>query len=128
MNLALFFSDYFIWHYTRAFRDILYVWSNFFWFLTHFFSIPLLFRTLFSPFKRVTEEHDKPGLEDYFATIVVNVVTRVVGFFARFFIILFGLLALLVWCAVLVCLMVFWVLAPLVIAYAFLYGLSFILV
>lgn len=127
MHSVSFFFAYFAWHYGRAFKDLLNVWSNFLWFLFHFFSIPLLLRTFFSPFKRVTEEHTRAGLEDLLGTIAVNIVSRVVGALARFFILLIGSFVLIVWVVALVLLLAFWILAPILLVHALLYGFSLLL-
>ncbi len=128
MSSALFFFDYFSWHYGRAFKDIFHVWANFFWFLLKFFSITLLLRTLFSPYKRLKEEHNKAGVEDLIGVIIVNTVMRILGALVRTVIIIAGLLTLLFWVFVLIFLFVFWLIAPFAIFVAFIYGINLFIV
>lgn len=74
------------------------------------FSVPILFKTLFAPWKRITSP---PGgsLEQKFRTFVDNTVSRTVGFAVRLiaiiaagallaFYAIFGGLALLLWPAI----------------------------
>jgi hypothetical protein len=123
MNIVLFSLHYFTWHYSRAFKDLLHTWANFFWFLIQFFSISLLLRTLFSPFKRIEDEQTHIGLENFFETLVMNVVSRIVGAIARLSILLIGLILLTAWCIALVGLLIFWVFAPAILLGMFIYGL-----
>jgi hypothetical protein len=85
------FLRYIMWHYTLALRDILKVWGNFFWFIGHYFSMPLLLRTFFSPWKRMSEQYQKDGLEALAEVVVVNIMSRTLGMFVRFILLLVGL-------------------------------------
>jgi hypothetical protein len=78
-------QNYLVWHYTRAYGDILHIWRNLVYFLFNFFSTPMMFRTLFAPWKRIQAEREKQGfdLADYLSTKIVNVLMRLVGFFMR---------------------------------------------
>ncbi len=122
MSPVLFFADYFLWHYSRAFHDIIIVFSNLMWFVGHFFSIPLLLRTLFSPWKRVTEEVHISGVEDFFGSILVNIITRIIGAVVRVMIIALGLLVLLALFVSMFVTLVLWSFAPAVVGFLFLYG------
>jgi hypothetical protein len=109
-------SDYFRWHYGRAFGELFHVWLNFLWFVIHFFSLPQLGRSLFSPWKRMTEERKKGfDFESIAAYIVINLLSRVVGFIMRGSVILVGLIALTVVIFGGFITMLFWVAAPVVI-------------
>ena len=123
MDAVIIITDYLLWHYTRAFRDMAITMRNVFYFVVHFFSIPLLIRTLFAPFKRVTEAYEHRGIEAFMETFVVNVMTRIVGAFVRLSIILIGLLTLVF--TVFGCLFffIFWVTAPFVLSFLFCKGL-----
>src|SRR3989344_4322818 len=47
MNPALVIPAYIVWHYTTALRDIWGILTNFLWFFWHFFSMPVLLKTMF---------------------------------------------------------------------------------
>ena len=95
MSPFVIFPYYLAWHYTYAIRDFFGIWGNMIWFTYQYFSIPILFRTLFSPFKRL-KEYSKGGLDigSFFESLVVNIIMRLVGFILRSIIILIGLSAL----------------------------------
>ena len=94
MSSVAFVVDFSLWYYSRAFYGIVSVWMNLMWFVTHFFSIPLLLKTLFAPWKRMTDSSHHAGLEDLLATIVMNIMTRIFGAIIRMCIILNGLFVL----------------------------------
>ena len=113
MNSILIFTGYLSWHYGRAFSDILVVWTNFFWFFLHFFSIPLFVRTLFSPWKRLHENYKK-GFhpEDFFQALIVNILMSIVGATVRLILIVIGILILLTVTILGVIFLLFWTIAP----------------
>lgn len=84
MDRLLVFGDYLSWHYAGALRDIVRLWLNLLWFLHHFFSIPLLVRTLFTPFKRISSSTEKGASPQAFIeTFLFNGITRVIGALMR---------------------------------------------
>lgn len=85
--------DYFTWHYLYAQKKLLSVWKNFLVFTLHFFSIKELTRHLFAPWKRLTLEKGVGfDLEEWFRVFSFNLISRIIGAFARIVIILVGLL------------------------------------
>jgi len=126
MDPTKLFADYLFWHYGAAFRDMMVVWGNLFWFVLHFFSIPTLLRTLFSPWKRITEKYHKSGLEDFATTVLVNIMTRVIGAIIRVFVITFGILVLLGLFALMTAFLIAWILAPLITVGSVFVGISFL--
>lgn len=83
---------YIRWHYGAAFQDITRIWLNYLWFLFHFFSIKLLLKTFFQPFRRVQEEKQKTfNLQDIAETLAINMMMRFVGMVLRTVILAIGL-------------------------------------
>ena len=105
-------GDYIAWHYTKAIRDMYIAWGNMTWAVLHFFSVPLLLRTFFSPWKRMEESGGSGGIEGFFESVVVNLLSRIVGVFVRFWLILLGLLALIGMVIGIIVVTVVWLLAP----------------
>lgn len=104
---------YLLWHFSRAFLEIFHVWLNFLWFVIHFFSIPQLLKTWFSPWKRITVERGQAwNLEDLAGYIIVNFLSRVIGAIMRTIVITMGVSATL--CTVIAGFLIytFWVIAP----------------
>ena len=93
MNTAKLIIQYLHWHFGKAFDELHVFWKNILWFFYHFFSLPLLVKTLFRPVFRI-HESSAPGtglnLELIFQNITVNMVARIVGFFMRIAVIICG--------------------------------------
>lgn len=102
--------DYMVWHYSRAYVDIVHIWWNYLWFVNHLFSVPEVVMSWFAPFKRIQE--DKVNFikspSDFFSNFIVNLILRFVGIIIRtalltialigfVFVFIFGLGAILVW-------------------------------
>ncbi len=107
---------YVVWHYTRALRDLVRHIRRFAWFLWHFFSIGVLFRTWVSPWKRMNEEKHKKGISgDLFERIVINSLMRIVGFLIRGLTMLVGFLAIIVEIVLGIFVLGLWIVMPLLV-------------
>lgn len=109
MKAFLIPAYYLSWHYTTAFAHILAVYRNIVFFSYNFFSIKLLFKTIFQPFRSRSEAgSDEKDREMMLVTIVVGLV----GFLVRIATILCGLLSFILtfvfWTAV----FIFWIVLP----------------
>jgi hypothetical protein len=113
MELVAFMPYYAVWHYTGAIADILRIWRNYLWFFYHFFSIPVLLKTLFSPWRRLQEEY-KGGfdIESFFSTIIVNIMMRFVGALVRLVFIIAGIAILTIVFLAGLAFLVFWMVLP----------------
>lgn len=119
---------YLLWHYTRAFWEIFHIWLNFLWFIVHFFSLPQLFRTWLSPWKRIIEPRgNKWDLEDLAGYLVIGLISRLIGFILRTILIGVGTVSLLVAVASGLAVYAFWIVAPLAIIALFIFGLSLLI-
>lgn len=120
--------EYLRWHYSGAFIDMLRVWRNLFLFLIDFFSIPLLLRTLLSPWRRLREERRHGfDLADFFSVLIVNIVTRIVGAMIRTVIIVIGLFWLTLLLVGGILFVALWMVAPIVIVFGLVRGFSLLL-
>lgn len=118
---------YVIWHYTQAFKEILHIWTNFFWFIVNLFSIPQLIRGLFTPWKRIVEDRgEKFNLEDLAGFIIIGIISRLIGVILRTTVILTGTAILLLLCLGMVFIYLFWILAPVLIVFSLFYGIILI--
>jgi hypothetical protein len=119
---------YLLWHYTKAFGEILHVWKNIIWFTYHFFSIPQLLRSYFSPWKRMTEERHKSfDFEDLASFLIINLISRIIGVLLRTIVIISGAASLIILLVGIIAVYVFWVLAPVIIAAALYFGIMLII-
>lgn len=94
MGALVFVKDYILWHYGAAFGEGAAIWRNFIWFVYNLFSINVLLRTLFSPWKRIKEYYSR-GFDpkQYLEVLLINIVMRFIGFFMRLIMISVGLAA-----------------------------------
>lgn len=124
MNTFTLIPYYFSWHYTSAIKNLFKIWRNFIWFVYNFFSISILTRTLFSPFKRLKENYGGGlDIEKWFESVVVTTIMRVVGFCIRFVVITFGLFFVFLMATVGLLLIMIWFLVPFILVTMFVGGL-----
>mgnify|MGYP007077473883 CR=1 FL=1 len=85
------FARYIAWHYSVAPRLIVGIWGNFLWGLGHIFSVDSLYRSLFTPWKRIIAERNKKwDLEDYASAVLANIMSRIIGAVMRLTLVLMG--------------------------------------
>lgn len=124
MIVPLYFPAYVIWHYTAGLWAAFGVAGNLIRFTAHFFSIGLLFKTLFSPWRRLGEQYSS-GLHpnEWLATLTVNILMRVVGAVIRLFLIVFGLVAVVIVTVAVGVAILVWILWPVLILTSIVGGL-----
>ena len=78
------FFEFLGWVYSEGLGEFTKAWANLHWFFYHFFSVPVLLRTLFWPLKGLGESPGR-GFDPakILESFILNTVMRVVGFFAR---------------------------------------------
>lgn len=124
MRLAI---EYIRWHYYEGLLSIYFIIGNFVWFFYEFFSIPLLLKTLFSPFHRLDEGYAKGlKLEQWAQTFIVNSLMRIVGAFLRLFLILIGIIMIVLTVLFGAFFLIVWALAPLLLIFLVLYGVKLV--
>jgi hypothetical protein len=77
------------------------------------FSIPLLFKTFFAPFRQISANETGNDISSRFRAWGDRLFSRVIGAFMRFFMIIFGILALLFVMAISAIRLVLWPIFPL---------------
>ena len=128
MQWLVIVPGYFLWHYTAAFKQSARIWITFLWFVYRLFSIPQLLRTIFAPWKRMVETGEGGfDLERWAETVLVNLVSRLVGALIRIPIILLGCFALLSTICFWLLFSLFWIVAPAVVVILFMSGVTLIL-
>jgi hypothetical protein len=128
MALSTILASYIFWHYGQAYKDLKTIFLNLIWFLFHFFSISVLLKTLFSPWKRVVDETYKGGLdiEGYASATLVNIIMRLVGFVSRSILILAGLICIIFILISAILVFIAWTLLPGLIVVIIGYSIFFI--
>ena len=83
------------WYYTGAVKSLVKIWKNFIIFVKEYYSIPLLLRTLISPWRRdVTRRPRGLDIKRLFEVLAFNLISRTIGFILRSIIIVIGLICL----------------------------------
>lgn len=122
-----FITEYIVWHYSKAIRELCNILLNFIWFFYNFFSIPLLLKTFFTPFKRLDEKAEGGlNISVWFEAFVVTNLMRLVGILLRTILIFLGALMILltVLCGAIV--LVTWILAPAFLLFLISFGVKLI--
>ena len=123
MKFFALLGHYLAWHYTTGLLDCLRLLANFLWFVYHFFSVSVIARTLFSPWRRLSEAY-RGGFDPERAleTFIVNLLMRVFGFVIRAMFLVVALAVLIAVFVLGLLLALFFFLAPLIILGSFALG------
>lgn len=111
------------WHFFEASREILKAWRNYLLFNLNYFSIPILLRTFFSPWRRYVWSYGR-GFDPsrYFEVALSNTFSRFIGMVLRSFLILIGLVAEIFIILVGLAIFLLWLALPLFIIGGIYYG------
>lgn len=84
------------WHYTHGLSYYIQRYIFAIDWLNHYFSLPLLITSLFSPYKRLVNSEKKPGFDlgRWFEKASFNVVSRVIGAVVRIVLFLIGIFSI----------------------------------
>lgn len=127
MGLVQVFWYYINWHYTKAWSDILRIIANYLWFVGNFFSIELLAKTLFSPWKRLNISGGRNQEDSFFVALFINTLMRFIGFGVRMLTIIIGMIALIITAAISCVAVIVWFVFPAIFLFLFFAGLGYIL-
>lgn len=127
MPLFILPFDYLRWHYTLAWRDLILISRNFLWFSYHFFSLPVLVRTLFAPWRRLNEAYPVGfDLGGFLSALFINMLMRLIGFWLRTIMIIVGLAVCLLLFLFSLAVFIVWLFLPFLLLTAMLLGLVLI--
>lgn len=87
------FSLWLVWHYYKVPNFLLEAWNNYIFFALNYFSLPILLKSLFSPWHKYRWNYPKwYELAEFLSTLVSNVFSRLMGALVRTFLIVVGIL------------------------------------
>lgn len=113
------------WYYGEAIKNVLTAWRNFILFALNYFSIPLLLKTLFAPWKRdITKRPRGLNLKKFFEYLTFNLISRSVGFLVRIFMIVVGTAFLIITIVAGAVFFALWIILPLVLLGLLIFGFS----
>ncbi len=114
--------EFLFWHYTEGLNLYLRRWYFLMAWIVHYFSLPMLLPTLFSPWKRLIDTEEIVGfnIEKIFRQFTFNLISRGIGAIVRLFLFFFGLLAFFPTFLIGLIGLIFWVVCPFIgLAYFF---------
>jgi len=78
--------EFLIWHYSKGLRFYINRWFAYFDWVNHYFSVPLLIKTFFAPWKRLVVTDKSPGfnLGKFIEKVTFNIISRGIGAIVRF--------------------------------------------
>lgn len=127
-SLQVFFK-YFKWHYGKAIASSVSLWKNLALFLLNFFSIKTLVLNFFTPWKRIYDSYPEwYNFKEYFSTLIMNTLMRIVGMFIRFFVIIFGLICTFIFIISYPFALLTWLVLPVIILTIILAGITLIII
>ncbi|HEX9721943.1 MAG TPA: hypothetical protein VGA53_01630 [Candidatus Paceibacterota bacterium] len=122
MNAVL-LVKYIKWHLLDAPLGLAKGWGNILWFNYNYFSIGLLLKTYFAPWRRITWDYGRGfDIGRYLFIFSSNVISRVLGAVMRSFLILAGLFLQALLCFAALATLALWLALPLLIVFSFFYG------
>jgi len=116
------------WYYGDALKNILTAWRNYIIFALHYFSIPLLLRTLFAPWRRdITRKPHGLDFKKIFEYVAFNAISRGLGFLVRLFTIIFGIVFLFGVIVLGAVFFVIWIFLPLVLVGLLIFAINLLI-
>lgn len=121
------FGLFFVWYFKDAVLSILRIWRNFILFVSNYFSIILLLKTLFSPWKRISESYGR-GFDfgKFISAFTLNFFSRIIGLCIRTVVIFCGIFAEFFVLIIGAVFFVFWFILPLILVWVLFRGFTMI--
>ena len=115
---------YLKWHFFDAAGELFRALRNILWFNYNYFSIGLLIRTYFAPWRKVTWDYGR-GFEigRFLFIFFSNVISRILGAIMRSFLIITGSIIQTVLFIAAILIFFVWIFLPLLIVISFIYGI-----
>lgn len=131
MTLVKTILGYLKWHYGKALFSVFNLWENILVFLFHFFSLKSLISNFFMPWRRLTENYPRFGVDSdtiqrFLIVFIINSTMRILGMFLRTFAILAGICVCLFFILTLPLSIIFWIILPFLILWLIISGLTLI--
>lgn len=104
-----------MWHFVVVPEFLFSVWKNYLWFIGDYFSIPLLAKTFFSPWRKYQSSYVR-GFDfgRFISDLIFNLFSRLMGMLCRTLLIISGIIAELVVVVVGIVSIAAWIFLPLI--------------
>jgi len=118
------FIEWFLWQFFEMPRFLLEVWKNYLMFASNIFSLPLLLKTFFAPWRKYNWRYPK-GFDavEFFNTFISNTFSRILGAMVRIVLIIVGILFQIFVVVTGFIIFVGWLLLPIIATAGFLFAL-----
>jgi hypothetical protein len=110
--------EWLVWHFLEMPKFLFLVWKNYIMFAVNYFSLPLLLKTLISPWRRNAWIFPKVfDIQEYANVIVSNIFSRVIGFILRIILIIVGAIFQVLVLIIGILAILFWILIPFILIF-----------
>ncbi len=118
-------SQWISWQFFEVPKEILKAWKNFLKFNLNYFSVPLLLRTFFSPWRKYGVSRSRGfDLGKFFEALISNLIFRLLGALVRSFLIFIGLLVEVFIFFTGIVIFIGWLILPALLIVGFIFGLK----
>lgn len=115
------------WHYFEMPKKMLKVTGNFLRFGVSFYSVPLMMKTFFSPWRGYYKSYGRGfHFKKFFHALGANCISRTLGAIVRFFLLIFFVITEIFFAVTGIALLILWVFLPLLTAFVFYQGFVYI--
>jgi len=109
------FIEWFLWQFFEMPGFLLEIWKNYLMFATNLFSVPLLLKTFFAPWRKYNWRYPKGfDVVEFFNTLISNIFSRILGAIMRVTLIIAGILFQIFVVVAGFIIFIVWLLAPIV--------------
>lgn len=121
--------QWFSWYFLEMPMEMLGAWKNFLKFNLEYFSIALLLKTFFQPWRRYEETYNSQGLNigRFLECFFSNLIFRVLGAIIRSGLILTGLIVQLLIVFIGIIMLIWWFILPILLILGFFYGFKILI-
>ncbi|MBU3918506.1 hypothetical protein KKC63_01170 [Patescibacteria group bacterium] len=117
--------QYLVWQFLDVPKELAKAWKNYLRFFLHFFSLPTLIKTLFSPWHGITWSYGRGfSFKRYAEVIISNGFSRVIGLCLRLFLICIGLVIEIIIFIIGFLIFFCWLFLPAILVLAIIYGIN----
>ena len=116
------FSLWAKWHFIEMPKFLLQVWKNYLMFASNYFSVILLLKTFFYPWKKYNWKYPRSfNIQEFFNTFISNTFSRLLGALMRIILIIAGIFLQIFIIIIGAVIFAFWVIMPVLVIIGLLY-------